>query len=174
MYVLAFPQKLFKCLLPKPKTLCTLLLMHPQAFCQTQDESKRVKQRNCLELGARSQLLALEGVEGRDEAPGLNQEEGQAIHSLDPASNQPTSWLVHILEHPWCQDKPRSTLDSPRPELGGSHHLPPYSTRYSSPQRLHLNGTFSQDSKGGVPKLFRFGLLRLWASITSCLDLGLG
>ncbi len=27
MYVLAFPHKLFKCLLPKPKTLCTLLLL---------------------------------------------------------------------------------------------------------------------------------------------------
>jgi hypothetical protein len=30
------------------------------------------KQRNCLELGARSQLSALEGVEGRAEAPGLD------------------------------------------------------------------------------------------------------
>ncbi len=27
MYVLALPQKLFKCLLPKPKTLCTLLFL---------------------------------------------------------------------------------------------------------------------------------------------------
>jgi hypothetical protein len=33
-------------------------------------------------------------------------------YSLEPASNQPTSWLVRILEHPWCKDKPKATLDS--------------------------------------------------------------
>jgi hypothetical protein len=27
MYVLTFPHKLFKCLLPKPKTLCTFMLL---------------------------------------------------------------------------------------------------------------------------------------------------
>jgi hypothetical protein len=34
----------------------------------TQVGSKLVSQRNCEKLGARSQLLALEGVEGRAEA----------------------------------------------------------------------------------------------------------
>jgi hypothetical protein len=33
---------------------------------------KNAKQRNCLELGARSQLSALEGVEGHAKAPGLD------------------------------------------------------------------------------------------------------
>jgi hypothetical protein len=33
---------------------------------------KNAKQRNCLELGAHSQLSALEGVEGRAEALGLD------------------------------------------------------------------------------------------------------
>jgi len=56
----------------------------------------------------------------------------------------------------------------------GSHHLPPYSILCSSPRRLHPNGTFSRDSQGEVPKLSRFGLPGLWASITSCSDLGLG
>jgi hypothetical protein len=77
----------------------------------------------------------------------------------------------------WCWDKPRATLDSldsPWPGPEGSHHLPPYSILYSSPRGLHPNGTFSRDSQGGVPKLSRFGLLGLWASITSCSDLGLG
>ncbi len=41
------------------------------------------------------------------------------------------------------------TLDSPRPGLGGSHHLPPYSILYSSARRLHLNGSFSRDSQSG-------------------------
>ncbi len=49
--------------------------------CQTQNEAKRVKQRNCLKLGARSQLSALEGVEGRAEALGWDQEEGQVLLS---------------------------------------------------------------------------------------------
>jgi hypothetical protein len=75
----------------------------------------------------------------------------------------------------WCWDKPRAnsdSLDLPRPGLGGSHHLPPYSIIYSSARRLRPNGSFSRDSQGGVPKLSRFGLPRLWAFITSRLKLG--
>ncbi len=45
-------------------------LTRSQVPCWTQVGSKLVKQRNCLELGARSQLLALKGVEGRAEALG--------------------------------------------------------------------------------------------------------
>ncbi len=59
------------------------------------------------------------------------------------------------------------SLDSPRPGFGGSHHLPPYSILCSSARRLHPNGSFSRDSQGGVPKLSRFRLPGLWASITS-------
>jgi hypothetical protein len=79
-------------------------------------------------------------------------------------------------EHFWCWDKPRATLDSldsPRPRLEGSHHLPPYSILCASPLHLHPNGTFSRDSQSGVPKLSRFGLSRLWAFITSHPDLWL-
>jgi len=79
--------------------------------------------------------------------------------------------------HFWCWDKPRATLnsfDSPRPRLGGSHHLPPYGILYVSPPHLHPNGTFSRDSQSGVPKLSRFGLPGLWAFITSRSDLWLG
>ncbi len=65
------------------------------------------------------------------------------------------------------------SLDSPRPGLGGSHHLPPYSILYNSARRLHPNGAFSRDSEGGVPKLSQFGLPGLWASITSRPELGL-
>jgi len=79
--------------------------------------------------------------------------------------------------HSWCWDKPRATLDSldsPRPGLRGSHHLPPYSIFCISPSHLHPNDTFSQDSQSGVLKLSRFGLLELWACITFRLDLRLG
>jgi len=41
-----------------------------QVPCWTQVGSKLVTQRHCLELGARSQLSALKGVEGRAEASG--------------------------------------------------------------------------------------------------------
>jgi hypothetical protein len=67
--------------------------------------------------------------------------------------------LVRIHSAPfWCWDKPRATLDSldsPRPGLGGSHHLPPYSILYVTSREPHPNGTFSRDSQGGVPKLSR-------------------
>ncbi len=63
------------------------------------------------------------------------------------------------------------SLNSPWPELGGSHHLPSYSIFCSSPRRLHPNDTFSQDSQSGVPKLSWIALPRLWASMTSCSDL---
>ncbi len=59
------------------------------------------------------------------------------------------------------------SLDSPRPGFMGSHHLPPYSILCVRPWDLHLNGFLSQDSQGGVPKLSRFGLSKLWELITS-------
>jgi len=57
------------------------------------------------------------------------------------------------------------TQDSPRPGLGGSHHLPPYSILCVSPRRLHPNGSFSRDSQVRVPKLSRVGVPRLWTRI---------
>ncbi len=64
------------------------------------------------------------------------------------------------------------SLDSPRPGLGGSHHLPPYSILYSSAWRPHPNCSFSRDSQSGVLKLSWFGLPGLWAFITSRSELG--
>jgi hypothetical protein len=72
---------------------------------------------------------------------------------------------------------PRATLDSldsPWPELGESHHLPPYSILCSSSPHLHRNGSFSQDSQSGVPKLSRFGLPGLWTLITPLPKFGWG
>jgi hypothetical protein len=76
----------------------------------------------------------------------------------------------------WCWDKPRATLDSldsPRPRLGGSHHLHPYSIFYVTPREPHPNGIFSWDSQGGVPKLSRVGLPGLWELISPGSDLWL-
>jgi hypothetical protein len=82
-----------------------------------------------------------------------------------------------VLEHLWCWDEPRATSnsqDSPRPELKGSHHLPPYSILYNFPQRFHPNGFFSQDSQMGVSKSPRLELLRFCGTIISCADLQSG
>ncbi len=65
------------------------------------------------------------------------------------------------------------TQDSPRPELGGSHHLPPYSILCTSPRGSHPNGFLSRDYQVGVPKFQQLGLPWLWGCITSCEDLRL-
>jgi len=64
------------------------------------------------------------------------------------------------------------TQDSPRPGLGGSHHLPPYNILCNSPRRLHPNGYFSRYSRVGVPKSRQMGFPRLWSPITLRSDLG--
>ncbi len=66
------------------------------------------------------------------------------------------------------------SLDSSRPGLEGSHHLPPYSILCSFAPRLHPNGSFSRDSQSEIRKLSWFGLPRLWAFITSRPKLGSG
>jgi len=66
------------------------------------------------------------------------------------------------------------SLDSQRPKLGGSHHLPPYNILCVAPRHPHPNGFYSRDSQGGISKLSQFGLPRLWEHITPGLDLGLG
>ncbi len=66
------------------------------------------------------------------------------------------------------------SLDSPRPGLRASHHLPPYSILCVTPWHPHQNGSLSQDSQGGVPKLSRFGFQGLCEFITLCSDLRLG
>ncbi len=65
------------------------------------------------------------------------------------------------------------SLDSPRPGLRRSHHLPPYSIICVAPSHPHPNGFYSQDSQGGVPGLSRFGLPKLWEVTTPGSNLGL-
>jgi hypothetical protein len=64
--------------------------------------------------------------------------------------------------------------DSLRPELGGSHHLPPYNILCVSPRHVYPNGFLSRDSQERIPKLFRFGLPRLCKIIIFCSNLRLG
>ncbi len=136
-----------------------------------------------LNCGRRRNLVPLPasstkgGERGVLKAPGLDQEERQATQLFGPASKTNHKVLRTHSSSFWCWDKPRATLDSfdsPRPGLGGSHHLPLYSIFCVRPRRLHPNGIFSRDSQSGIPKLSRFGLPGLWVNITSCLDLRSG
>jgi len=76
------------------------------------------------------------------------------LHGLASKTNHK---LVRTHSAPfWCWDKPRATLDSldsPRTELGGSHHLPPYSILCVTPQEPHPNGTFSRVGLSGLWEL---------------------
>jgi hypothetical protein len=56
-------------------------------------------------------------------------------------------------------------------DLGGSHHLPPYSILCASPRGPHPNGTLSRDSQVGVLKFPNLRLSQLWGPITFSTDL---
>ncbi len=66
-----------------------------------------------------------------------------------------------------------NTQDSPRPELGGGHHLPPYCIFCSSTWGPHPNGFLSPNSQVGAPKFQQLRLSQFWGRITSCANLGL-
>jgi len=57
-------------------------------------------------------------------------------------------------------------LDSPRPELGGSHHLPPYIILCVSPPRLHPNGSFFPGLPSWSPEIVPVGVSGLWELVT--------
>jgi hypothetical protein len=152
-------------------------LTHPQASCQIQNEPRNAKQRNSL--GARGTFPALSTRRGRGACWGSKIRLGVGTIILFHAPASKTNHkLVRTHSTPfWVLGLATSnldSLDSPRPRLKGSHHLPPYSILCSSARRLHPNGSFSRDSQGEVPKLSRFGLLGLWTSITSRSELRLG
>jgi len=49
------------------------------------------------------------------------------------------------------------TQNSPRPGLGGSHHLPPYSILWASPRGPHPNGFSLLGLSRGSPEIPPFG-----------------
>jgi hypothetical protein len=63
----------------------------------------------------------------------------------------------------WCWDKPRATQTHKThhgPDLGGSHHLPPYSILCDYPRGWHPNGHFVPGLPGlprGSPEIAHFG-----------------
>jgi len=77
------------------------------------------------------------------------------------------------MDEPWTN---LDSQDSSWPGLGGSHHLPPYSILYASPQSPHPNGILSRDSSGlpnGNPEIPKVGTFATLGPITLCADLRL-
>jgi len=128
-------------------------------------------------IGAHSLACSILGVEGHVGVLGWNSKEWQASQLfMRTYTNQTTKLVSAKLEHFWCTYEPRANMnsqDSPRPGLGGSHHLPPYSILCAWPWDQHSNVILSWDSQVGVPKFPKLGLLRLWGPITLCVDLWL-
>ncbi len=78
------------------------------------------------------------------------------LHSLTWACTQPTQSGQCIVGAPLVLGRATSntdTLDSSRPELGGSHHLPPYSILYGWPRSLHPNGFSLPGLPSGSPEI---------------------
>ncbi len=142
------------------------LMTRSQVSSQAQGWTLVSKMRKWGDLRASFQHSALEGVEGACWASGIRLGRGQAIYSLASC----TKWVSSPLGTHWVLGPTTgntTSLDSPRPGLGGNHHLPPYSVLCVTPRRLHPNGFLSQDSQSGVSKLSRFGLPGLWTVIAS-------
>jgi hypothetical protein len=152
---------------------------HPDAFPSSLlDPLEGLSMLSCgkLELGGRSRLPALNGVRGRARSPRIRLGRGTIMLLHEPASKTNPKLVRTHSASIWCWNKPRATLDSldsPRPGLGGSHHLPPYSILCVTPREPHPNDTFSRDSQGRVLKLSQIGFLGLWALISPGFDLRL-
>ncbi len=102
------------------------------------------------------------GVEGRARSPRIRLGRGTRRSSLNlhPRTNH-----KRVSSHSGTPLGVRTshghfdTQDSPRPGLGGCHHLPPYSILCNAPRGLHANGSFFPGlpswSPEIVPKLSR-------------------
>jgi hypothetical protein len=114
-------------------------------------------------VGVRPLACSTLGVEGRTGVSGWGLKwmtHGLIIHTN---LHKPNNKLVSAwLEHFWCTDEPRAytdSQDSPRPRLGGSHHLPLYSILHAWPRGLHSNVILSWDSQVENPEILEIGTL---------------
>ncbi len=149
--------------------------MHSQLLERLKCESK---QKTMEERGVEACSLARSTLKGRGACWSSKMGLGRVdkLHSLTRACTKPTQGgqcVVGTLLVLGRVTSNTDTQDSPQPELGGSHHLPPYSILCTSPQGPHPNGFLSRDSQMGVLKLPKLGLPLLWGPITLCADLRL-
>jgi hypothetical protein len=140
-------------------------ILHDTLLSPLLDPLEGLSMLNCGKLGleGRSRLPTLKGGKGRARSPGIRLGRGTSIISLESASktnHKKVSWHLGTPLGVGTSHEHFDTLDSPWPGLGGSHHLPP-------------NGSFSQDSQGGVLRLSQVGVLGLWELIFPDYDIRL-
>ncbi len=86
---------------------------------------------------------------------------GSIIHT---DLHKPNNKLVSAqLEHFWCTNEPWANTNSqysPWLELGGTHHLPPYSILCAQPRGQHPNVILSLDSHLRLLKVRTFVILK--------------
>ncbi len=123
-------------------------------------------------VGACSLVCSTSGIEGHvgNLGSGLRKLTRNSITHTN--LHKPNNKLVSAQsEHFWCKNEPWANIDSQDslwPELGGSHNLSPYSILYAQPRDQYPNVILSRNSKVGVPKFPKLGLLQLWGPITRC------
>ncbi len=143
-------------------------MMHSQLLERLKCESK---QKITKKGGVGACSLAHNTLRGRGACQSSKMGLGRVdkLHSLTRAYTKPTQGGQCIVEALLMLGQATSnmdTQDSPRPGLGGSHHLPSYSILCTSPRGPHPNGFLSRDSQVGVPKSPKLGFPQLQNPIT--------
>ncbi len=131
------------------------VLTHSQLLIRLKSESK-YKTTERGGVGACS--LAHNTLKGRGACwnSGMGLRRVDKLHSLTQACTQPTQGGQCIVGTPLVLGRATGntdTQDSPRPGLGGSHHLPPYSILCTSPRGLHPNGFSLSGLPSGSPEI---------------------
>ncbi len=122
------------------------------------------KQKTTEEGGVGARSLAHNTLKGRGACWSFGMGLGRVdkLHSLTQACTQPTQSGQCIVGAPLVLGRATGnmdTQDSPRPKLGGSHHLPPYSILYGWPRSLHPNGFSLSGLPSGSPEIPPTGTL---------------
>jgi hypothetical protein len=130
---------------------------------------QKVKIAEGWRVGACSMACSTRVIDGHVGAPGwgLGRVTSKSItHTY--LHNQTTSWLVHSwnIFGAWMSHKQKRNHDSPWPELGGNHNLPPYCIICAWSWGQHPNVILSQDSQIRVLKFSKLGLSQFWRPIT--------
>ncbi len=134
-------------------------MTHSQLLERLKCESK---QKTTEEGRVRARSLVHNTLKGRGACWSFKMglERVNKLHSLTRACTQPTQSGQCIVVAPLVLGRimgNTNTLDSPRFELEGSHHLPPYSILYGWPWSLHPNGFSLSGLSNGSPKIAPIG-----------------
>jgi hypothetical protein len=135
-------------------------LMHPKILDGLNDKSKGEDNKRKRSWGTflNSWHFGSKGACWSSEM-GPGQVTSKSIIHVD--LHKPKNKLVNTeLEHFWSMNEAwanTDSQDSPHPELGGSHHLPLYSTFCAWPRDQHSNVILLHGLQNGSPKIPKIG-----------------